>query len=141
MNDSDDIKRPVVTNQMVDEFLREYNASDLDGREMVRAALQRALNTGDVVPLATLSAALDEIFMLRRALAWVSVQCQNVSRFKMGKLPAGRLAAMSARVEMAAAGQVESAFADVEPSTLTTAMRAAGIEDGLTRFQWENERP
>ena len=95
----------------------------------------------DVVPLADYSRALDEIYALRRALAYEAQVLETHLLYKT--FPKGRreiAVAQCARMKAAARGLVDAAYVDKGSSTLRSALRLAGAEETLTRAEWEAER-
>lgn len=86
------------------------------------------------------SRALDEIWLLRRALAYEAevVAVQAVDAKALGK---GRRAILSRsvdRMQQAARGKVGAAYSGVSRRSLDGCMEDAGGEQGLTRSQWED---
>ncbi len=96
----------------------------------------------DLVPLSTLSAALDEIYQLRRLLAYEA--CIVNATLQYATLPKGRRAVMKQQVErmrQAARGEVTSALAGRSSEVYRRALRESGAKETLTRFEWEERLP
>ena len=84
------------------------------------------------------SAALDEIYRLRRALAYeagVTLAHLGLKTFPKSRLPIAR--GQVERMRRAACGHSEDAYSEVSGWSLSGAFEAAGAEPGLTRAQWE----
>lgn len=96
----------------------------------------------NTVPLALYSAALDEIWNLRRAMAYEALVAQAHGEYKT--FPKSRRASLDAQVERmreSARGRVEVAYADRSYRSMDHATREAGAPLALTRSSWEAERP
>lgn len=88
--------------------------------------------------LAHYSAALDEIYRLRTALAYEAQVAQV--HLDYATFPKSRRKHAEAQVErmmQAATGKAEQAYADTSPASLKHVRRESGIPDTLTRFEWE----
>jgi hypothetical protein len=86
------------------------------------------------------SAALDEIWWLRQALAY-EAQVIEAQALDIPRLAKGRREILERRVEsmkQAARGEVIQAYADRKSFSLRNAMKLAGAPETLTRHQWEN---
>lgn len=84
------------------------------------------------------SAALDEIFRLRRALAYeagVTLAHLHLKTFPKSRLSIAR--EQAERMRRAACGHSLDAYSEVQGWSLNGALEAAGAEPGLTRAQWE----
>jgi hypothetical protein len=87
------------------------------------------------------SAALDEIYRLRRALAYeagVTLAHLHLKTFPKSRLPIARKQAE--RMRRSACGHSLDAYSEVQGRSLSGALEAAGAESGLTRAQWESRR-
>lgn len=111
----------------------------------LRAAAARttvaALLDGASVPLINYSVALDEIFVLRKALAHEALRQQVDLDFKT--FPKSRRAIAEAAVERmqaAARGHAEHAYGDRSSHAMRHALREAGAPETLTRAAWEASR-
>lgn len=85
------------------------------------------------------SDALNEIFRLRRALAYEA----QVARAHLGykTFPKTRrpfVEEQIERMEACARGMCESVYAGTSSNSLRQALRAAGADETLTRAQWES---
>lgn len=93
------------------------------------------------VALAIYSEALDEIYALRRALAY-EAQVLDAQLLDLRALGKGRrriLDQASERMRDAARGRVTVAYSGTSSRSLASALERAGIPDCLTRIQWETE--
>lgn len=88
--------------------------------------------------LAHYSATLDEVYRLRRALAYETRA--SVSLLSYASLPVTARAKIEdqvTRMSNAARGYVTEAYADVPPNRWDWVMRECGMRPTLTRAQWE----
>lgn len=93
------------------------------------------------VPLAWISAALDEIWMLRRLAADEALIRQR--DLDLRTFPQSRRATAEAcirRLRQAARGDVSGALRGISWATLDIGMRQAEAPTTLTRHQWETEK-
>lgn len=99
-----------------------------------------AHNPATVVDVRLLSAALDEIYRLRRALAYESGAIE--AHLELRVFPKSRRFIAERQVERmrdAARGFSERAYAEVPPLFLRTSFRHAGADETFTRSQFERE--
>lgn len=88
-------------------------------------------------PTVELSAALDEIYRLRRALAYEASAAEVHGSYKtFPKSRRGELVASIDRMRLAARGQSDVAYADRSGKSLHWAMREADAPDSLTRWSF-----
>lgn len=95
----------------------------------------------DTVPLAELSAALDEIYMLRQLCAYeAAIRAADLgyatypkSRRKVGEERIERL-------RQAARGEVDVAIAGTSYLSLRHGLREAGASETMTRHVWREQR-
>jgi hypothetical protein len=91
--------------------------------------------------MAHYSAALDEIFRLRTALAYeAGVTEVHLSYKTFPKTRRPIASEQTRRMRDAAIGHSEHAYGGVHSASLRIARKDAGM-NGLTRWQWESERP
>jgi len=89
--------------------------------------------------LAHYSAALDEIYLLRQALAVEAAAVERVLR-RYTSLPKGvrtQLGSVLERLVLAARGQTSMAYRDYDADQRHDALRAVGASTTLTRSEWE----
>jgi hypothetical protein len=94
------------------------------------------------VPLAQLTAALDEIYLLRRALAYEAEAIRahmSYARFPKSRRPIAE--GQIERMHGAARGEVARRYAEVSGQSLDRSMVVAGAKTLLTRSQWVEEKP
>lgn len=99
------------------------------------------LSDDNTVPLADYSAALDEIYRLRRALAYEAAVAKAHGEYKT--FPKSRRDVLDSQIERmraAARGNVLDAYRDRPHFALDATMREAGAKTTLTRHAWEQER-
>lgn len=95
----------------------------------------------ETVPMALYSAALDEVWALRRALAYEASVAEVHGEYKT--FPQSRrrfLAEQVERMRRAARGEAERAYASTNSRSIDHALREAGASQTLTRFEWEAGR-
>jgi methylmalonyl-CoA mutase cobalamin-binding subunit len=94
-----------------------------------------------VVPIALYSEALDEIYALRRALAYeamvVDAQALGVAALSKGRR--AELEKATERMRDAARGRVTVTYSGTRATALQLAMEKSGCSNFLTRNQWETE--
>jgi hypothetical protein len=93
------------------------------------------------VPIGELSAALDEIYRLRRALAYESMVA--LASLDYASFPKGRRAAThdsASRMQAAARGQSEEAYSGTNSRSLRYAAVEVGAGETFTRAQFREER-
>lgn len=86
------------------------------------------------------SAALDEIYFLRRALAYERMYQRAYLDFLT--LPKGvrnRVDVAMARIKLALRYGLREAYKDVSEQSWNWSIRSAGMPQTLTRYQWEDE--
>lgn len=91
--------------------------------------------------LAHYSAALDEVFRLRQALAYEARVSESLLSYT--SLPVGARKKAEGQVERmrrSARGEVEAVYAEVPNHHRQSVMRQAGMHPTLTRGQWEADR-
>jgi hypothetical protein len=94
----------------------------------------------DVVPLRLYSKALDEIFLLRRAMAYEAGVAEAHADFKtFPKTRRPFVAAQVERLRAAARGDVRKSYADKPSLTLRWALLNAGASETMTRTEWERQ--
>lgn len=100
-------------------------------------------NGGDVDLMEAYSAALDEIYALRRALAYEArvVEAQTLDISRLGKNRREHLERAIERMQHAARGAVSIAYAGTSRRSLESCMEHAGGSNRLTRSQWEASLP
>lgn len=87
------------------------------------------------------SAALDEIYRLRRALAYeAGVTAAHLELKTFPKSRAYPAQQQVERMRRSARGEVQEAYGPVYPWALQSAMEDAGMTRGLSRAQWEARR-
>lgn len=93
-------------------------------------------------PLEELSRALDEIFALRRALAYEArvIEAHTLDISRLGKNRREHLERCIVRLCAAARGDVEATYAGVNRRSLERCMEDAGAENRLTRHSWLAEK-
>lgn len=98
---------------------------------------------GGTVPLALYRAALDEIWHLRRALAYEArvVEAQTLDVKALGKGRREILERQVGRMREAADGRVLVAYAGTSSRSLESEYERATGRQTLTRFEWESELP
>lgn len=112
--------------------------------EALLALVDRLLRSGvhDLcVPLDDLSRALDEIWHLRRALAYEAAV--NEAHLQLKTFPKSRRQIVLGQIERmreAARGAVLRAYAGLHTQSIDGAMDRAGAEPTLTRGQWERQQ-
>lgn len=89
--------------------------------------------------LAAYSAALDEVYALRRALAFEAsvVEANTLDLKALSKRRRHQLTQAVERMRGAARGEAAAAYAEVNPRSLDQAMIRAGGSNVLTRASWE----
>lgn len=92
-------------------------------------------------PMPGYSAALDEIYALRRALAYEArvVEAQTMDMTRLGKGRRHHLERSIMRMTQAARGDVDVAYAGTSSRSLDRSMDEAGASNLLTRSSWEAE--
>lgn len=100
------------------------------------------VNGQSYVPLSEMSEALDEMFRLRRALAYeasvVEAQTMDVKALGIGRR--GHLEDSIERMQLAALGDSEIAYAGQLSRSLRHALRRIEARETLTRWNWRNTR-
>lgn len=93
--------------------------------------------------LAAYSAALDEIWMLRRALAYEArvVEAHTLDIIRLGQNRRDHLVRAIDRMRASARGSVMPTYAHVNARVMGRCMEEAGAKDGLTRNAWEAALP
>lgn len=93
------------------------------------------------VPLSLLSRALDEVYDLRRLVAYEA--CVRQADLGYATYPKSRRKVAEERIErlrQAARGDADVAIAGTSHLSLRQGLREAGAKDLLVRRSWENER-
>jgi hypothetical protein len=109
--------------------------------EVQLGAYREGYEQGQADMLAHYSAALDEIFRLRRALAYeAGVSLAGLSFKTFPRSLREVVKRQAQRMRSAARGTAYDAYSDVTGWAMEGAMREAAAPDHLTRTQWE-ERP
>lgn len=93
-------------------------------------------------PVDEVSDLLDEVFRLRRALAYEAlvVEAQTLDVKALGKGRREELEASIERMQLAALGDSTLAYADVSSHSLRYAVRSLFAKETLTRWNWRNWR-
>lgn len=93
-------------------------------------------------PVAEVSDLLDEVFRLRRALAYESqvVEAQTLDLKSLGKGRRGHLEDCIERMQLAALGDSEVAYAGTSSFSLRHAVQSIRAKETLTRWNWRNWR-
>jgi hypothetical protein len=94
------------------------------------------------VPLDEVSELLDEVFQLRRALAYESqvIEAQVMDVKALGQGRRGHVEDSIERMILAALGDSSIAYAGTSSISLRHAIRSIGAQDCLTRWNWRNWR-
>lgn len=104
------------------------------------AELRAAMQSSSAVPLALYSAALDEIYRLREALAYEAGGIENHTSYATFPKSRRSIAAQQIeRMRSAARGDSQVAYAGLNSAVLRGALREAGAPDTLTRWQFEQQ--
>lgn len=94
----------------------------------------------DLVPLAAYSAALDEIYRLREALAYEAVVTDTHLAYRtFPKSRRGSAENQVERMRAAARGESQRAYAPVSHLVLRHCLGEAGASETLTRHQFDRE--
>lgn len=97
--------------------------------------------TGGEVDLAKYSQALDEIFALRRLLAYEAHVVQvTYGRSGMSQSTRRTMEAQVTRMHQAARGEWDDASREIASSVLRHCLLETGAAETLTRSAWEAER-
>jgi hypothetical protein len=91
--------------------------------------------------LGAYSAALDEIWQLRKAMAYEAATIE--AHLSLKSFPKSRRQYAEKQVEQmraAARGEVETAYAGCSSLSMRHAMGEAGADQTMTRLQWEAEK-
>lgn len=94
----------------------------------------------DTVPMADMSAALDEIYLLRAALAYEARTIEN--HLTRATFPAGRRKVTEdqvARMQAAARGESQTAYVGVKSADRQRHLRQAGASGFLSYPAWKKE--
>jgi hypothetical protein len=93
-------------------------------------------------PIGEVSDLLDEVFRLRRALAYESqvVEAQTLDLKSLGKSRRGHLEDCIERMQLAALGDSELAYAGTSSHSLRHAVQNLKAKETLTRWNWRNWR-
>ena len=93
-------------------------------------------------PVSEVSDLLDEVFRLRRALAYEArvVEAQTLDLKALGKGRRGHLEDCIERMQLAALGDSEIAYAGTSSMSLRSAVRRIRAKETLTRWNWRNWR-
>lgn len=93
-------------------------------------------------PVSEVSDLLDEVFRLRRALAYEArvVEAQTLDLKALGKGRRGHLEDCIERMQLAALGDSELAYAGTSSGSLRGAVKRLRAKETLTRWNWRNWR-
>lgn len=128
------------------------DCNDVDGRCAVVVAQERGLEIerldaemarlrADTVPMADMTRALDEIYLLRAALAYEARTVEN--HLTRATFPAGRRKVAEdqvARMQAAARGEAHTAYVGVKAGDLQRHLKQAGASGLLSYPTWKEER-
>jgi collagenase-like PrtC family protease len=87
------------------------------------------------------SAALDEIYRLRQALAYEADVVTAQTDLKLSKRRRSEIDASVERLRAAARGEAQRVYAGTSSLSLRGSLKRAGAPDTLTRWQWEATVP